>query len=247
MIALAIVGIIAALTIPVLYADYQRSLQEIAIKKNYNEFGNLVALAMTDHPASSFPQSRIAHTDQVTDVLPDGTTSTFSNGAEWFLKTYFSVTFDCGTDATSCFADSYKNVNGDAGDFTCDGYAVKIKDGAAICMIAPQNIPLRPFNPKGGLVGNGGIIVNPGIPIGGGGSIDIGGGDLSPPDDSNGVFIDINGAAPPNIGGRDMFYFQILDDGSLTQTAADINTCKDSPFGDGCLGMLIQDDWKMNY
>ena len=74
------------------------------------------------------------------------------------------------------------------------------------------------------------------------------------------VFLDTNGSDAPNIGGRDMFTFNIYEDFSIDEISPDKiknatanretyfkNNCKTSYIGQGCFSKLINDKWKMNY
>lgn len=70
------------------------------------------------------------------------------------------------------------------------------------------------------------------------------------------VYLDVNGAEKPNIGGRDMFTFKIYEDFKIDEvdehTAAARHTlfeskCKNSDVGSGCFGKILNDNWKMKY
>ena len=57
--------------------------------------------------------------------------------------------------------------------------------------------------------------------------------------------MDVNGSEPPNIGGRDMFMFQI-DNYTIVDNANE-NSCLTSSVGEGCLKKIINDKWKIKY
>jgi len=81
------------------------------------------------------------------------------------------------------------------------------------------------------------------------------------------IGVDINGSAPPNIAGRDLFYFGWVKDGTLDEySITDIdgefrngdvaqaretsfnNSCgKAGSYAIGCFGKILNDNWKMNY
>lgn len=74
------------------------------------------------------------------------------------------------------------------------------------------------------------------------------------------VYLDTNGPDTPNIGGRDMFTFNIYEDFSIDEVSpteiknATVNrntlfdnNCKTSSVGKGCFNKLIIDKWEMNY
>ena len=58
------------------------------------------------------------------------------------------------------------------------------------------------------------------------------------------LYIDVNGAEGPNIGGRDMYYVQLNTNGKINDKGGD---CTTSSFGAGCLSRLQQNNWSMNY
>ena len=59
------------------------------------------------------------------------------------------------------------------------------------------------------------------------------------------VYMDVNGSEPPNIGGRDMFMFQI-DNYTIVDNANE-SSCLTSSVGEGCLKKIINDKWKIKY
>lgn len=86
------------------------------------------------------------------------------------------------------------------------------------------------------------------------------------------IYIDTNGPAKPNIGGRDMFHVYILKDGQIFDSAVGssvtcnmtsnsgvcippssykysdaIATCKSNVYGAGCYSALTLNSWKMEY
>ena len=83
------------------------------------------------------------------------------------------------------------------------------------------------------------------------------------------MLIDINGPKGPNIGGRDMFYAEFYDDGSIDVAGATPeckangvcdgdsltairdalynSSCNSTWQGQGCLGKIINDGWQMTY
>lgn len=123
LIALAIVGIIATLTIPNLIDGYNKKIYVANVQKVYNLFSDSGRKCMSDNNTDS-----LAETDM-----------TELNGVGNFLKTYFKVVKDCGVysdDKESCFADSYKDVDGTSAYIPALDYkyCVVINTGAVICM-----------------------------------------------------------------------------------------------------------------
>lgn len=77
---------------------------------------------------------------------------------------------------------------------------------------------------------------------------------VSPLDENDAVFgtviTDVNGAAKPNISGRDLFMFHIYRDGFVGDRGSkwkDITNCKSSTYGFGCFNRIVNSDWKMDY
>lgn len=67
------------------------------------------------------------------------------------------------------------------------------------------------------------------------------------------VYIDVNGPEDPNVGGRDVFNFNIYKDGSINfkynPSSSDRykNSCIESAYGGACLEKIMSDKWKMDY
>ena len=68
---------------------------------------------------------------------------------------------------------------------------------------------------------------------------------LNPRDTYIIVHIDVNGSEPPNISGRDLFRFLIRADGTIN--AQDKADCLGSVNGTGCLALLRDHNWVMDY
>ena len=78
------------------------------------------------------------------------------------------------------------------------------------------------------------------------------------------IGIDINGQKGPNIGGRDLFWFYVYNNGVIDDVAIDANTVapmtteqRNTQFNakclnhegspDGCFGKILNDNWQMTY
>lgn len=84
------------------------------------------------------------------------------------------------------------------------------------------------------------------------------------------MVIDVNGPKGPNKGGRDIFFAEFYDDGSIdvagatpecksqgvcngNKTLKEIResyfnaNCRTGRYGTGCIGKIINDNWEMNY
>lgn len=244
MLSMAIVGIIAAITVPVVTNHYQKQSLLTLLQKNYVELDNNLTTLQTEN----------IHGNLYTSILAKTKTD-----AGNFLKSYYKVKQDCGETAQPCFASAYSSINAPATmvNFSCDGYSVTVAGGAAICIvpavdgfIAPQVVP-RPAPSR--------------VPVGGLTRPPIGGATVVPDNFMKTrtpaiVYIDTNGPEAPNISGRDLFRFFIYNDYTIDEvnpsladedkTTARENfseTCLTSTNGSGCFSRIYANDWKMDY
>lgn len=212
LIALAIVGIIVALTVPNVINNYQKKSFAIAAKKNYlNIQESLIRLQTENYRNKSIFG---------TTLQKQGDQELTDNVGK-FLTENFRINNDCGETAQPCFAPTYKAIDSSSETaFSCDGYSVSLSNGASVCMIPASISPINPVT----------------------------------------VYLDTNGPDTPNIGGRDMFTFNIYEDFSIDEVSpteiknATVNrntlfdnNCKTSSVGKGCFNKLIIDKWEMNY
>lgn len=221
LVTLGIIGVVSALTIPTLVKNHQRQVYVTQLQKVVNELSQAADKAITDNNAVSLDETRY------------GTNK--ANGARNFLNDYFKIVKDCGETATPCFADSYEDLSGNAIELSTPIVAVSLASGASISILATWYEP--PYNEE-----NNGTIVKNAY-------------------HSNYTLqIDINGRQGPNIAGRDLFTFDLYSDGKV---ASDYDNsyidfdyerqkCIDSRNwggygGIGCLNIIMQDGWKMDY
>ena len=212
LVALAIVGIVVALTVPNVINNYQKKSFAIAAKKNYLNIQESLLRLQTEN----YRNKSIFGT---TLQKQDGQELTDNVGK--FLTENFRINNDCGETAQPCFAPTYRAIDSSSETaFSCDGYSVSLSNGASVCMIPASISPINPVT----------------------------------------VYLDTNGPDTPNIGGRDMFTFNIYEDFSIDEVSpteiknATVNrntlfdnNCKTSSVGKGCFNKLIIDKWEMNY
>lgn len=141
-----------------------------------------------------------------------------------FLNNYYKVAQKCSATPQPCFAAKYVSLNALSTEvaFNCEnGTSAQLKDNTAICIIpASPEVPAIPSS--GGLLSQAGKDAVPAT-----------------------VYMDVNGSEPPNIGGRDMFMFQI-DNYTIVDNANEAS-CLTSSVGEGCLKKIINDKWKIKY
>ena len=158
-----------------------------------------------------------------------------------FLKDYFKVINDCETYVKEpCFAASYKSINGTS-------YYTGGEWGAGASVLLASGAGILLDRPSQYQITVGDVTSYHGH-----------------------MLIDINGPKGPNIAGRDLFYAEFYDDGSIDVLGAtpeckskgicsedssldDIRNdlfnknCFSSGYAKGCIGKIINDGWQMNY
>jgi len=132
LIALGIIGIIAALTIPSVMKEYRNRLYVSQLKKAYGQVDDAVKSIMADEHAQTFADTTAAVANAApSDDFPEG------KGPYYFLTKYFK-TMKTGCDSTAgsnqCIAASYAPLDGTAYpmDFSYN-YCVQTVNGTAIC------------------------------------------------------------------------------------------------------------------
>lgn len=158
-----------------------------------------------------------------------------------FLHTYFKVVSDCGSVVKApCFADKYRDLNGTFHDAN-DSWGAASSVTLASGASLIVDYPAYYTKTVNGVVSHYGHMV-----------------------------IDVNGLKGPNIGGRDIFFAEFYDDGSIdvdgatpecksngvcdgNKSVKDIresyfnSNCKSGRYGAGCIGKILNDNWEMNY
>ena len=121
LIVLAIIGVVAALTMPMLMNNYQKTQQIVGLKKTYSQITDAIDRLMIDENVEKFSETTL-HDQSTADPKA-------------FFKKYFRVSKFCD-DKTfeSCFptvTSLDKNTSGNpANGINC----VVVKDGTSICL-----------------------------------------------------------------------------------------------------------------
>lgn len=228
LIAVAIIGVIAALTIPGVIANYQRKALLTQLQKSYVELQESLLILKTENYQKGLYGSS----------LNKKSSTSIRNSAGKFLLGYYKITQDCETDTQPCFASKYADLSSMTySDYSCKGYSVNVASGAAICIV-PASITEEEVSDDTGATTTK-EIKNPAV-----------------------VYIDVNGSKEPNIGGRDMFTFNIYEDFTIDEVdpaSTDLSSleeerenlydenCLTSSIGKGCFAKILNDDWEMNY
>lgn len=225
LITLAIIGVVAALTIPTLMANYQKTQYIAQLKQTYSQLSQAMKLMMADEGIN-----KVSETNTITDLEEDTDAATLRLGT--FLKKYFKVVKDCGIENPSpCFADDSKSLDGSTiGNPGNGGYSVIIANGSSINM------------QPAGQFGTGGIKVDiNGLKKPNTGGRDIfsfafyydGSLDVANPECRK------NGGSSP-CGGYNTA--QEKREGRFNDSCASGN-----PYGSGCFDKILNDNWKMDY
>lgn len=209
-VAMAIVGSVAAITLPTLITNHQNKVLQMSFQKAYRDLDNNLEELQASGYRTQFYGSLLASTD----------------GVSQFFTNYYNRSQTCGATAQPCFAAKYASINSPSTDvdFTCeDGISVQLKDNTSICIIpASAAQEAKEADPVAGTEAQEAKGAAPAT-----------------------VYMDVNGNEPPNIGGRDIFMFQIDNFRIVDNTAA--TDCTTSTVGAGCLNRIIADKWKVKY
>lgn len=132
LLAVGIVGIIAALVLPMVVSRYNSSMLDHAYNREINTIQSAVeGLTVSENRKSFF------ETMMYTDVKPDS----YENSSGNFMKKYLRVARYCGDNNGNCFADSYQayKLGNDRIEFEPNytGSCASLKNGVSLC-IAPQ-------------------------------------------------------------------------------------------------------------
>lgn len=229
-VAMSVIGVVAAITLPSVITNHQNKVLQMSLQKAYRDLDNNLEELHASNYRKTFYQSLLASTDGIKDFfinyydipeqceeLADGTKSC----------TYPNLCGEEGTPdkAQPCFAANYADISTTTDKaFTCTGgRAVQLKDNTAICIIpAAAATPAKDADPEAGTEAEEAKEAVPAT-----------------------IYMDVNGSEPPNIGGRDMFKFQI-NNYTIVDNSEEAS-CTTSSVGEGCLKKIINDKWKVKY
>lgn len=95
LVTLAIIGVVAAMTVPTLMQNYQRKAYVAQLQKVYNEASQAASQYMTDRNAVNLKEAG----------LNSGT------AAQNLIRNYFKVVSTCDNSLSPCFADAYTTLD----------------------------------------------------------------------------------------------------------------------------------------
>lgn len=119
LIALSIVGVISALTVPTLMNNYQQKALALQFRKSVNDITSAVDMLITEEGKSKF-----------------SATTEYAN-LDTFVTRRLRTIKTCSKDETSsCFAnEAYRTINDNSTEtFTCAGNSYVLASSAAVCL-----------------------------------------------------------------------------------------------------------------
>ena len=118
LITLAIIGVVAAMTMPTLIQNHQKKSLEVATKKFYSIMSQAVRQYMADEGVDDLRNTALAGNNYESYDSPEAVESIRN-----FMTKYLKIAKECDHDANDCFAQKYKAWNGGEtyGDFTESG------------------------------------------------------------------------------------------------------------------------------
>ena len=204
LITLGVIGIVAAMTMPSLIANYQKKVWVNQLKKSVSVIEQGVRLMMADDGVDNIYYTTTFAPTASTDCYLDGS-GRDNNGINGSCADYaagFEKYFK-GTIQKIQSGYVWSFYDGNSTDTpTCEGYVFILSDGTLIC-------PWSYY-----------------------------------------ITVDVNGYKRPNTYGKDIFSFEISDNGSVkVRQNEDSSKC---PYGTSnadmaCFAKILEDGWEMNY
>jgi len=141
LVALSIVGIIAALVLPAVITNYQnKSFNQAFQRETQTLQSTIEGLPVSENKANFFDTmmyKATMETDETTGA------ANYDDSSKAFMQKYLKVSKFCGTN-TDCFAEKYyEYTDGDKKVYTPDfkGACAKLKNGMSICLTPQVGIP----------------------------------------------------------------------------------------------------------
>lgn len=120
MVAVGVVGIIAAMTVPTLMNNYQKRANAVQLRKVLNEVAAAADMYVTEEG-----KTHLKHTNIYSS----------KNNVNAFIRSKLKISKECASANTSeCFASNYNSIDRTAsGAFSCGGVSFLLTNSAAIC------------------------------------------------------------------------------------------------------------------
>lgn len=242
LITLAIIGVVAALTIPTLITNYQKRQYVTGLQKSYAQIQNLFKLVMANDSVDTLEQTKL-----IQSISGEGIYTYAPEQQEFVteLSKYLKITKAClPMDFDNiCHQLEYKNLNSNPqsiDDTSNRGGNLQIftADGMIYYFDISKNTTWSSEKSCNETKANGGNKCS----------------------DQGEIRVDVNGSKGPNEYGRDMFVFDIDGYGTVYLRGAinaagksfnwqDDDRCNPSrqDYGDGCAARIFEQGWKMDY
>ncbi len=117
LITLAIIGVVAAMTMPALIQNYQKRALETQIKHFYSMFSQAVKQYMADYGTDDLRNTPLASDNYEDYSSPEGIASIRN-----FMTKYLKVVKECDHAPSDCFAKEYRSYDGKVNDRGINGY-----------------------------------------------------------------------------------------------------------------------------
>lgn len=220
LITIAVIGVIAALTLPAVITNFQQNAMLASLKKSYVQLQhNLTYLKSERFTKATLTKSILS--------LANPKSNTLDTSVGQFFTEYYNISVDCGTNPSNgCFASKYSTISGSSVSFSCksgsrEGKSVLLKDGTAMCII-PANMSGTTFIPA--------VVF---VDVNGQKTPNKAGKDLFTFNIYNDFSVDEE--SPEDI------------QDNKTRKSADNCRTKTSPLAEGCFGNILENNWKINY
>ena len=238
LIALAVIGVVAALTMPALLRDHQKKVFVAQLQRMVNLISNSATELKSDENVETLEETYLVPV-RTTDEEGNKTWD-YKNAQGKFLNKYFKVARDCGTtNRKECLGEEYfsldRTTSVEVDKFIPNYYYCVITNiGSTICMDSMSSYSHYDNDDRHGY---------------------------------SYVIVDINGPAGPNINGRDLFQFELYSDGKIgnsheshsdneaanqdIQDKISGKTCQDyksiAGYGGNCFQHIMANGWVMDY
>ena len=128
LITLGIIGVVAAMTIPTLVANYQKKVLVAKLQQTISLVSNAAKLLMAEEQTFNLNQTYLRETTVNANHEDE------RNARRKFLETYFKISKMCEyANRNECIAENYKSLDGNEGDFGGDTCGI-LNNGAVICI-----------------------------------------------------------------------------------------------------------------
>lgn len=186
LITLGIIGIVAAITIPILYNNYQKHQYIVGLKKAYSTLQNGFKLYMASEGITDLSKTNLFTDENWQDF---SYSAVRQNNFDDVIKKYFKVGKVCKNGDSSCdIMGTYLKDSGEFAEFYQDYYNFCTADGMCYCVWLESETNCEPKNASPGNMK--GICAY--------------------------ISVDVNGKEPPNKMGRDCHTsFLISSDGTV--------------------------------